>query len=862
MRQPENSIASVIETAAFCFFLATIVLFAFLEGRVGEPLRSLLALLLSVFAALRASAAVLRPSFQLSEQVLILPLAGVVALSFLQIAPLHFLSSVSSKDPFETKNFIIFFSALIISGDALRHLLSSSRRLRFLVGSVVCVGVCSAAYGIVRAAFVVPDEQYAQFLNRNHYALMAEMCIGFLFGLLINGQLAKGFRLAGSLLAALIGYSLFTSGSRGGIVSLVSIAILAVILRVFVLPSRNENRFSHLPGSRSNAFSRTKFLGAIATCVLIGAVSLTAVALLGGERVVSRFEQVRDEVELQSDQRMNRGTIWNITTDLIKEHPIIGVGFGAYPVAITRFDHSNGSWPLEEAHNEYLEILANGGAVGFALFGMFLILVGKRALRNLKVVRPADRWLCFGAVLGLFAVLVHSLVDFGLHIPINALLFVILVVVAIGPSSTPTRPGGLEDPSENPRRVRNRIAALAYLAISLLIGGLAGRHFLTECFAAAAATNNSLSDATLSLSLHESDPTAQKALGLVLLNGGDYGHAASAFSRAVRSDENDYKIWELLGITRDAAGDVAGAEEAYRRSISLAPHYSAPKYLYGKLLIENDRPKDGFEVLSGAAENNFSIYRELVDLAGKSYLGNAVAIEQAASPETKQTRKYLARYFITNSLMSTKTRDFLLSTELADWERNEFVGELIAQHNYALAHDLWSTSFAASKGEPNELIFDGGFEHTEESAQGGFGWQVEGSLSGMSVSRTRQETHSGEYAIQFHFTGRVDPGTSILEQLVYLKPNTRYVLTFFYFSREMVSASTPVVVITDAVSHAELGRSQPLKASDGAWVESSVKFATAQAPAAKITLLRPSCDANPCPLFGELTMDDFSLAVH
>ena len=83
-----------------------------------------------------------------------------------------------------------------------------------------------------------------------------------------------------------------------------------------------------------------------------------------------------------------------------------------------------------EAHNEYLELLACGGITGLALGAWFGVAVFKKTLPNLKSSNRFRRAACFGAVLGIIGVAVHSIFDFGLHLLANALVFTALIVIA------------------------------------------------------------------------------------------------------------------------------------------------------------------------------------------------------------------------------------------------------------------------------------------------------------------------------------------------------------------------------------------------------------------------------------------------
>ena len=115
---------------------------------------------------------------------------------------------------------------------------------------------------------------------------------------------------------------------------------------------------------------------------------------------------------------------------MIKAHPVAGVGFGGYWTAITNYHDASGAFTPQEAHNDYLELLASGGLISCVLVVWFVAVFLKRARENLSSLDPYRRALCLGALTGIFGVLIHSFVDFGLHVTINALVFCVLMVIA------------------------------------------------------------------------------------------------------------------------------------------------------------------------------------------------------------------------------------------------------------------------------------------------------------------------------------------------------------------------------------------------------------------------------------------------
>ncbi|HEU4768389.1 MAG TPA: hypothetical protein VFS77_13490, partial [Pyrinomonadaceae bacterium] len=105
-------------------------------------------------------------------------------------------------------------------------------------------------------------------------------------------------------------------------------------------------------------------------------------------------------------------------------------GLGAYGVVYTRYDTRNGLFRLEQAHNDYLQVLSDGGIIGAALALGFVVLLFYKALQRAKSRDDFRRGVALASLSGCFAVLVHSFFDFTLHTTSNALLFLVLAALA------------------------------------------------------------------------------------------------------------------------------------------------------------------------------------------------------------------------------------------------------------------------------------------------------------------------------------------------------------------------------------------------------------------------------------------------
>jgi O-antigen ligase len=169
-------------------------------------------------------------------------------------------------------------------------------------------------------------------------------------------------------------------------------------------------------------------------------VALVAASILAGIFWVGADLSVAERLAQQGTENpAGRYGIWGDTLKLIASNPITGVGLGAYQTAFTAFSSGDGSLIIEYAHNDYLQVLSDAGIVGGALAIWFLVVLGRSFVKAIRTEDARMRATALGCGGGIFALLVHSLFDFNLQIPSNALLFLLLcaAVSSIGAGFQP-----------------------------------------------------------------------------------------------------------------------------------------------------------------------------------------------------------------------------------------------------------------------------------------------------------------------------------------------------------------------------------------------------------------------------------------
>ena len=276
---------------------------------------------------------------------------------------------------------------------------------------------------------------FGPYVNRNHYAGLMEMLFPLVLGLFLfykpqvpyrtfrekmsglfnlketNIYIVLGFS------AVLIATSIFLTSSRSGIVSLCVSLIFFGILFLY------------------RGMDKKKAV----VIVLIGVLIALAVGWFGWGPVVERFGTVKGP---QGNIEGARLTIWKDSVNIIKDFPLAGTGFGTFVNIYPGYRTIAGDYLAEHAHNDYLELFSDGGILAVLIIGWFLITFFYKSFRVFRKRREIySVYMFIAAVTGMFALSVHSIADFNLHIGANGLYFFFLMGLAVSAANTRLREG-------------------------------------------------------------------------------------------------------------------------------------------------------------------------------------------------------------------------------------------------------------------------------------------------------------------------------------------------------------------------------------------------------------------------------------
>jgi O-antigen ligase len=384
-------------------------------------------------------------TLRLSRSLLQLPLLGLVVIGLVQLLPLgganeaaqELLSAEVSRsltfDQRATRDTLVQIASLLVYFAAVLAFVDSPARLRLLARIAIIFGFLLALYGLMQhfvnpatIFFLREPRQAAPFgpyINRHHFAGYMEMTLALPLGLLLAGAIPRERAALYAFAAVIMCVALVATNSRGGMISMAAeIMFLVLVAPIARSVGADSSRVREKKrGGRLRAAALRLGLGfALVLAVLAGSL------YFGGEQSLSRLV---GSVSAE-DATTGRLHFWRGAIEIIKDYPLLGVGLGGFSAAYTRYDTASGAYRLEQAHNDYLQLLTDAGLLGGLLGLVFVFVLFRQALGRMQSHDKFRRGVALGALGGCAGVLVHSLFDFTLHSAANGLMFLVLAALA------------------------------------------------------------------------------------------------------------------------------------------------------------------------------------------------------------------------------------------------------------------------------------------------------------------------------------------------------------------------------------------------------------------------------------------------
>lgn len=408
---------------------------------------------------------------------------------------------------------------------------------------------------------------------------------------------------------------------------------------------------------------------------------------------------------------------------------------------------------------------------------------------------------------------------------------------------------------------------LASILLLLGAGWLSARIGLSRLYSEYAIVTASIAAAETAIRLSPTDPQAHFARAAALADREQSDEAIAEFQRAIKLKPRDYYFWLKLARTEDWAGKEREARQSFAAAVQLAPFYAAPRWELGNLLLRAGEPQQAFAELRRAADSNTLLLPAVIDLAWNTFNGDRARIQEAVNSRAPEAQLALARYFSKRGRVND-TLAFLdaAGNEEAAEERQILLSELFYQRRYPEAYQVWLSRPEMRKQKLNSVqgtMTNGGFEgELTLEKEPWFDWHL-GNVTETNVKAALDPNHprEGQRSLRLEWAGDPKLTMPILSQVTVVEPNRHYRLSFAARAENLISGGMPYIAVVEKAEPKgmELGQSSLLPRDTKSWREYSIEFTVPPNINAVMIILRRQCNTSPCPIYGRLWLDDFSL---
>jgi len=340
--------------------------------------------------------------------------------------------------------------------------------------------------------------------------------------------------------------------------------------------------------------------------------------------------------------------------------------------------------------------------------------------------------------------------------------------------------------------------------------------------------------------------------------------ARNELRQATELSPEDYRVWLTLGRVLDRSGSREEARAAFERALKLAPNHFETHWTMGNHLLRAGDRQASFVHLQAALISRPSALPIIFDYAWNSFAGDGKEIIQALSPP----RELIAQLVSLLILHGNIDDAMVLWQEQKSptiKETQKVVESLINIGQYRTAYEVWTSSAIPDRPAPDadSLLANGNFEQSLliNSSIPFYSWQIAPQGGDVRLTPDRTKPQEGERCLRASFNVDLNKAIILATQVVPIKPKTKYCLSFYARTEDLLSLETPYVEIFDAADQKRASaESERFKIRSNEWRKYEVELETAaETEALTVRLLRLPCPEPPCPIEGRLWVDGFRL---
>lgn len=615
------------------------------------------------------------------------------------------------------------------------------RRRWLLAMPLVAIAGAEAAFGLFQN--LAGQQAQGTYVNKNHFAGLLEMALplaasysGYLF---IRRRYLKGLALLGISLLLFGGLlvSFSKMGFVGGLLAIFVAGTLAVVTR-----SRSSLRW---------------LIAAALALLLIGSF-----VFLPSDTFVANYGAVSSPGQTDLE---GRAPVWLETLHLIADYPVFGCGFGNYETAFLRYQAAVVDRVFTYAHNDYLQVAAELGVGGFLIAALLLLPVLIRPLRaSARAPEGSTQFLAYGCCGAFAAIGLHSLADFNMYVPANALAMAWICGLA---SALPL---ANEKPSGGRMAVylrRCTIVLASLLAVYAPVRLLFDSQFRSNAAAEHAFCNFGICDTDAVI-------TAQK-----LLHGGQASAVpAPELLQALRRDPNAPNRWSDAGQRMQQMGSAAKADYCFTRAVDLAPHIPPVLMEAADHFFAAQQPVRAMHLMARVLADTDTYDDFIFGWYADRHLSVDRILQDGLPPGPRAAQSYMRQLIATEDPEQPKVWAWLTARGFSDLAlAREYLGALFARKDYGQAAAAWAAFLAKDRGDflAANFIYNGGFERDFTNTP--LDWRT-GDREGVEVAVDNQVAHSGSRSLRIRFAGKENLSYHETGLTIFVKPG-RYRFTAY-----------------------------------------------------------------------------------
>jgi O-antigen ligase len=285
-----------------------------------------------------------------------------------------------------------------------------------IYGSLVAVFAIAQYFtsDLGRIYWVIPVRSggwvFGPYINHSHYAGLMELLVPIPLVFALGSFYRRSIRLLFGTAALIMASTIFLSQSLGG---MTSFAGQLVVLAGLMLARKD---------GKKSGWRLLLPLGL--ACILLISFLLVLQPTGLEEKIASVLKP------LSRGDAAIRVAILKDGVKMVRDRLILGWGLGTFPVVYPSYRTFYSNLLVNEAHNDFLQVLTETGITGFAIMVAFIVLLYRTGLRRVQLWRKELRaGMVLAALVGCTGLLLHALFDFNFQIPANAALFFTLAAI-------------------------------------------------------------------------------------------------------------------------------------------------------------------------------------------------------------------------------------------------------------------------------------------------------------------------------------------------------------------------------------------------------------------------------------------------